>query len=137
MGCDIHFHVEQRTPDGWQELGNEDDWYDHRNYGVFAVLADVRNYPDHKITTLAAPRGLPEDLSQTVRVAAEVWADDGYSHSWFTIGELMAYDHWMGAAPPDGAWRVADSYWLDVMHRMEELAGDDPTSVRAVFWFDS
>lgn len=72
-----------------------------RNYELFAVLADVRNfgwggdvdYADgDKRTPIAAPRGLPDDVSTEVRKDSDSWDCDGHSHSWFTLRELLEYD---------------------------------------------
>lgn len=96
MGCDIHLFLEIRrrkekkviirpekiNADGnrikelsytykreWRPAGgkNKKEWSD-RVYGMFSVLADVRNYyHDGKLKTLdGAPRGLPEDVSEYI-----------------------------------------------------------------------
>lgn len=139
MGCDIHLRVEVRTDEGWRPLEKVLPWEDkpapwkeqwnrehpddkyrmqfwpserfyyHRNYDVFAVLADVRNgYGFAGITTgeslpfISAPRGLPEDLSKELLEAhenddvdddAHFWLGD-HSHSWLTLREVVDWPHW-------------------------------------------
>lgn len=136
MGCDIHLFVEQRerigapwkpvrveTPcSGWRHEKGErysckgtgrESGYDGRNYDVFAVLAGVRNADDH--LPIAAPRGLPDDMSAELRAVlkseggdagAEDWeeryeknealygngsfGDHSFSH--VSLAELLAYD---------------------------------------------
>lgn len=110
MGCDIHFFVETKQQDGsWQSADEwaDDDGYKHvkeelygdRNYSLFAILADVRNgrgfagvQTGEGYNPIAAPRGLPDDVSKEVFECSEEWGIDGHSHSWFTLAELKAYD---------------------------------------------
>jgi hypothetical protein len=70
-----------------------------RNYGLFAILAGVRNgrgFAGVKIgeptTPISEPRGIPEDASPAYREIAEHWGSDGHSHSWLTLAELQRYD---------------------------------------------
>lgn len=122
MGTDIHMHVEaklnlrgedkplwrevKRTTQieaGWEskiELRNR--WYPGRNYDEFAILADVRNgyaFAGHdtgdRFEPLSEPRGLPDDASFEVIVAAEDFGVDGHSHSWLTLNDLYG---------PEGYW---------------------------------
>lgn len=60
-----------------------------RNYGLFSLLADVRNYSNNK--PISEPKGLPNDLSNEVIEDAEHWGLDGHSHSFFTLKELLDY----------------------------------------------
>lgn len=115
MGCDIHLYVERKddtgqwvTADTWEQDEYGEDrlsvrydnrYYTGRNYNLFAMLADVRNgfgfagTPINKpVVPLAAPRGLPEDVTEPVKAESDRWGVDGHSHSWFTVAELMAYD---------------------------------------------
>lgn len=120
MGCDIHFYVEKREGSRWvsadtwckDEYGSLStyDWssdhksrgrpfYDGRNYGLFAILANVRNgYGFAGVDTgdgyvpISKPRGLPQDASPNVKRSSEEWDGDGHSHSHFTVAELLAYD---------------------------------------------
>jgi hypothetical protein len=99
MGCDIHFAVEGRqagdtwarieriVPSRWRESGTErEEWFEDRNYSVFAMLAGVRNSHGHE--PLAEGRGLPGDASpETVE-----FLDDCHSTTHFTVRELLAYD---------------------------------------------
>lgn len=113
MGCDIHLYTERRHKKDDKEIWiccdhfrrnpysilypeelNEKEWgivsiYDHRDYNLFATLADVRNY-DHVIP-IDKPRGLPEDVSKDVYNESLRWGSDGHSHSWFTAKELFIY----------------------------------------------
>lgn len=78
----------------------EREWYHDRNYGVFAILANVRNYED--ATPIAEPRGLPDDLCDELRhgnrdgedvdfdETGGYWLGD-HSHSWLTLTELQTF----------------------------------------------
>ena len=64
MGCDIHLRIEQKRKtetDDWRlcELTRENSWGD-RVYGMFALLADVRNYWELEHLPV---RGFPKDAA--------------------------------------------------------------------------
>lgn len=96
-----------------------EQFFDDRNYDVFAILADVRNgYGFAGCDTgdgfepIAEPRGLPDDLGPEIRDAlvrerrlsmADAWGDDWWdnpqridlgehSFSWLTVAEILDYD---------------------------------------------
>lgn len=111
MGCDIHVYTEFKPwfgkhegewfcadhyklnpsygTDEWEKRYNVVPIYDSRNYILFSVLADVRNYGENK--AIAEPRGLPNDCCPEIRAESESWGCDGHSHSYFTLKELMEY----------------------------------------------
>lgn len=108
IGCDIHVCCERKNYKGeWINCDyfklnpyfdvddDEDDkwWivpiFDDRNYELFATLADVRNYG--YIKPISEPRGLPEDIHYITKELADSWGDDGHSHSYYTLKELMDY----------------------------------------------
>lgn len=116
MGCDIHIHVEYKKTVNDQsrwvcgdyfkvnpyfgEFPNEDPFSlvgfcNGRNYSRFATLANVRNYGDTPY--IDDPRGLPDDITKEVKEDAESWGDDGHSHSYFTLKELIDFQK---NAPP-------------------------------------
>ena len=110
MGTDIHVLTERYYEDkGWF---NTDSWryspyydegdkdscedemelveiFDDRNYYLFSILADVRNYMG-EVISISEPKGLPEDCHEVTRKYAEEYG--GHSHSYFTLKEL--YDNW-------------------------------------------
>lgn len=98
MGCDIHFYVEVKQDDGtWFPC--DGDFYDGRNYDLFAILADVRNgvgfagiKTGDGFNVIAEPRGLPDDVSNDILQESEDWGCDGHSHSWLTVAELKAFN---------------------------------------------
>jgi hypothetical protein len=104
MGCDIHIYVERKIegkwvsadhwatdPDGYTDAVNP--IYDGRNYRLFAILANVRNYSRAWYNPISEPKGLPDDVSHEVSEQAnERWSTDGHSHSFFTLAEIKAFD---------------------------------------------
>jgi hypothetical protein len=122
MGCDIHLFIEKKDEGGkWQVFdykaefanGTYDDgsrkldyeglfdspFYAGRNYNLFAILADVRNGSGFAgcdtgdgFNPIAAPKGLPEDVTPEVKAESDGWDIDGHSHSYFTVAELKAYN---------------------------------------------
>lgn len=120
MGCDIHLYVETRNSEtgewglfdpekekpSWWDEEDEDlylmQFYSGRNYGLFGMLANVRNgYGFAGVDTgdgykpIAEPKGLPGDVCAQIAADSERWGVDGHSHSHFTVAELLAYD-WEG-----------------------------------------
>lgn len=121
MGCDIHLHIEIRKNGVWEhhnweselvtghyEDGSKmldyDKLFEHplyigRNYDLFAILANVRNGygfagcdTGNGFVPIAQPRGLPSDVTASVKKESDNWGCDGHSHSHFTLSELLAYD---------------------------------------------
>ena len=107
MGCDIHSYAEVYHQNSWKFIKdniftygyytrgslnwggiNTHEPYGERNYYLFSLLADVRNYNNH-ITPISIPRGVPKNISKEVRKEIEQWASDGHSHSYFTLKELL------------------------------------------------
>lgn len=120
MGCDIHCFVEKKDlkTGKWEKItGFKSDFYDKdsdyfstdrfkngdsildaRNYNEFAILANVRNGfgfggcdTGDPIKPISMPKGLPDDISEEVKLKAEEWGSDGHSHSWLTIKEIKDY----------------------------------------------
>ena len=62
------------------------DWFDDRNYKLFALLAGVRNYDG--VEPIAEPRGWPDDLSPELEAERK---HIEHTPSWFTVAELQDY----------------------------------------------
>lgn len=120
MGCDIHIYAEVYVGDGkWVKQGaifvnpyydfakpetefnvpKIDEPYCGRNYDLFAILADVRNgrgfagcVTGMGFTPIAMPKGLPIDVSDEIKKMSDDYGQDGHSHSFFTVKELLEYD---------------------------------------------
>lgn len=111
MGCDIHVLTERIKKD-WEtkeekwvncdhykknsdydptEEYGEREWerldiYRPRNYGLFSVLANVRN--NGYWEPISLPKGVPNDIDTFTKEQVEIWDGDGHSHSYFTLKEL-------------------------------------------------
>jgi len=114
MGCDIHVFVERFdreknkwfAADNWIKNNNGDVGvpyderiYSGRNYNLFAILANVRNgrgfagiKTGEGFDPIDEPRGLPVDVTREVRAEMDGWGDDGHSHSYVGLRELLEYD---------------------------------------------
>lgn len=112
MGCDIHLYTERKrsinNADKWVNIDHfkmnpyhekDDDSerefelcsvYDDRNYNLFSILADVRNYGENNY--IDQPKGLPKDCCRITKKASEDWGCDGHSHSYFTLKELKEFN---------------------------------------------
>lgn len=116
MGCDIHVYCEQKETINGNKIwicadhfkinkyayyDDEDSKYepkyhivpiyDDRDYCLFETLAGVRAYYGNEI--MDEPRGLPDDVSDTVKAESDRWDSDGHSHSWFTARELFKWQN--------------------------------------------
>lgn len=106
MGCDIHIYTEVKRENKWvhadyfrrNRYKNEQDKeeftvceiYQGRNYRLFSVLANVRNY--EKLNKyISEPKGLPDNCSTFVKTLSDEWDTDGHSHSFLTLKELKDY----------------------------------------------
>jgi hypothetical protein len=91
MGTDIHTYAERPINGKWEamrELDNE--LFGARNYDVFGFLANVRNIC--AVPAIAAPRGLPDDVSDFVRNAYKP-AHQEHTPSWLLASELLNFDY--------------------------------------------
>lgn len=135
MGCDIHPCIEIQNDNGeWEHHDSKTEWWekmDHdpsltydtiharrpnylnilsdRNYTLFAVLADVRNYGSVPITPLFANRDLPGDISDETEKDIGEEDQDLHSHTYFTVQELLDTD-WDAVACRDEIALYADEY---------------------------
>lgn len=116
MGCDIHFYVEKQNTKGkwvsadtwvdeeddgrrYKHVPYEKEFYNGRNYNLFAILANVRNgrgfagcKTGEGFVPIAQPRGVPKDACEEYIDQVAAMGADGHSHSWFTLRELLDYD---------------------------------------------
>lgn len=108
MGCDIHCYAEKLIDGKWVHLTGFENRYEEisvhpyssRSYRLFSLLADVRNgrgfagcLTGDRIEPISKPRGLPEDVSDFVREESNEYGEDGHSHSWLLLSELLSHDY--------------------------------------------
>lgn len=84
MGCDIHTFAEKKTETGWKCLDFQP--FSERNYALFGLLADVRNYA--AVTPVAAKRGIPRDCDPFILDEWDRMRGDAHSASWISMEEL-------------------------------------------------
>ncbi len=106
MGCDIHIYTEVK-----KTINNQNKWvssdyfkmnnykyedkfsvveiFKYRNYSLFSVLANVRNYDNNKF--ISEPKGYPDDCCEFINGKFSYWGEDGHSHSYFTLKELLDF----------------------------------------------
>lgn len=149
MGCDIHIWTEVRNTKTyqWEKVGsifpnprfedgddvNEDhtplidEPYDDRNYRLFAILANVRNYGN--VRPISKPRKLPVDITPEVMAKYNEWGSDAHSPSWLILAELMAYR-------PENDFEQQGYDDLKLIIQAISPLGN-PGNVRVVFFFDN
>ena len=108
MGCDIHAYLEKQVNGKWL-LHNEKKI--GRDYNLFAFMVGVRVYQERSaeelIKPVSKPRGLPKDVSHSVREASKDWGDDGHSHSWLNLEELKEVEQRLGV------WKSYSNSWFE------------------------
>lgn len=176
MGCDIHMHVEYKIGNKWycgdhfymnadwrdNKTSNEPEYtfvpiYDHRNYALFSVLANVRNSHPPRLY-IDTPRGLPEDVCDYVKSDYESWGIDAHSCSYLTLQELIDFHEqqcpvydlanlWRGYILEDLIGRlkeradelslIYDYKWTSPHQTTRQEAYETSANIRIVFWFDN
>ncbi len=152
MGCDIHSYAERKDESG-KYVDLEFSPFDNRSYGTFGFLANVRNYSG--IEPISEARGLPQNLSPSVKEAAYDWNSDGHNYSWLTVAELTAFNYdattedrrtdFRHKTPGSGPDTCAPGDGIKTTYReflgggfFEDLAKlQDMDAERIVFWFDN
>lgn len=95
-------------------------FYYRRNYGLFAILADVRNFNKDPLEPIFPPRGVPVDASDEYKELAK--GVDWHSHSYLTLKEILEFD-WTKKTTDFIAMSLRDYYnW----HTWQKLNGDPP-----------
>lgn len=79
-----------KTMEEKESIVSEGWIYEGRNYNLFAILADVRNY--YNIKPIIDPRGIPEDICKEINNEYESWSGDSHSCSYYTFKELLDFD---------------------------------------------
>lgn len=130
MGTSITTQVQIQTAEGWVNVEDElFKWYGEgshqpfaeQNYGLFAFLADVRNYAC--LPVLSQPRGLPAvEKPQDSEGWGAIWEfnrptdwpdhEGHYSKTWYLVSELLNFD-----------------YDAQFENRRNENCGDEPLPV--------
>lgn len=130
MGCDIHMKCEYLNHnDVWADCdyykrnpyydANETDGEeelltvpiaDGRDYDLFAILANVRNYGETEY--ISNPKGVPDDCNEHIRADIDMWDLSGHSHSYLTLRELVDWQNshdkvtQKGLVPPEAAKKL-------------------------------
>ena len=108
--------------------------YSFRDYGVFLLLAGVRN--SYYIEPISLPKGLPIDASDIVKRESDDWGDTAFSHSWLTMKELCICEQPIGnpELTKNFAYfkdRLCEHFGISCVTNNAELE-----NYRIVFWFD-
>ena len=160
MGTDIHCYAEVRRDGVWQvntekvfrnayhdsgEPEFTDEPFAWRGYGMFGLLAGIRDYD---VTPIAGRRGLPDDVSAEVdkaldgpslRQASSFFGGPSlHSYSWLTLAELKAVDPNRPYDGRPGTEPLVSYLGEGFFEQVAELAKlGAPDEVRIVFAFDS
>ena len=126
MAADIHGWVEAKIGDKWVAIV---ELYDNsRNYDRFAALASVRGDGPE-------PKGIPDDVSDTVKYWIDYWNLDGHSHTWFPIKEAAKI--FKATAESDSHKYPYDEFFNLNMEYLKYEFGISKKKLRLVIWFDN
>lgn len=126
MGCDIHAMIEVRIDGRWYNAG---DPIISRNYRIFSILANVRNYDE--VPFIATPRDLPEDATFAMKSLYKVDIG-GHSASWVSLKEIINF-YMQGKEEDILQWKQL----IKKMKRAKKTYGVKTKHVRLVFYFDN
>ena len=142
MGCDIHLFAEIKVNGVWHCHTVLDV---RRNYELFNKMAGVRG---DGLGVIAAPKGLPDDLSVVTQLYVEHWNEDGHTHSWLNAEEIYLLEEWMEEfghtfrqfaglpwTPDNLGYLFGSSY--GAWHTYPNDRPDGIEDIRFVFWFDN
>jgi hypothetical protein len=170
LGADLHLYIEYSRDSGktWQEDSGhqissyEDDSPEYlsvkttpRWYLLFGLMASVRGVG-------RKPRGLPQNISDFVRAAAESYKNDGHSHSYMSLNSFKGIltklyslderkqtlaepfrDYWYRVPAEEGLLnyysiiKYCEDKTADIQCEHILLDNPDKVKCRIVFWFDS
>lgn len=138
MGCDIHAHFEIKINNEWLYYSEPDI---DRNYDLFTLMADVRNY-DRGIKPISKPRGLPKDITKTTALKNKWWTPDGHSHSWLNSKEVTKVIDWHKKQTDDylrhsRQWGYLDGNGWNWFLKSKQDYPEEIQDFRLIFWFDN
>lgn len=164
MGCDIHLFTEKKVNGKWTDQNTNLEVY--RNYTLFSILADVRNY--NNVIPISEPKGIPTDADEPFKNESDRMDSDAHSHSYITLQELADYlpkssekqggmisaeqaekldtgelpTSWSRHTNAPGyvyrEWQSRDESLQSMVDKLSKLKGDLPASdIRIVFFFDN
>jgi hypothetical protein len=89
VGCDIHtFYEERKEKTTW--IGTVQDLDIDRSYSMFTALCGVRDYTGES-PCISKPRGLPNDVTDSIKSECGQWDGDGHSHSYVSLREVKEF----------------------------------------------
>ena len=140
MATTMHAHIEYRTKDGdWLHYAAPDVKADYR---LFSIVAGIRSETTGIRRPLAAPRGLPPDLSEVTRISYGLDKDNGSlkGETWLGADEFVRLqERWNELNPGLG------SLEKDFEETVFSTYGPGGTAIathngfedaRVVFWFE-
>lgn len=124
MSCGIHGWIEVKVKDKWIAVREIKDT--SQNYSRFSALASVRGEG-------RAPKGVPDDVSDTCQYLIELYKPIAHSHSYMSISE--AANIWFSTddeKPDSFSNKYRESHYLGYSSEFHKDA-----DARIVFWFDA
>ena len=154
MGCDIHCNLEYRRNDksAWYDIdlykkniyfGKDDEpeyWrvslYNERSYFLFGLLAGVRNY---EVEPISQPRGIPDDVSESIKECYNKWGNDAHTPSWYTLYELKKAQNTLDEQVLQELIDAIELRYIQSENYgyKKTLTEDEEKRIRLVFWFDN
>jgi hypothetical protein len=155
MGCDIHCNLEyqRNAVSDWYDIdlykkniyfGTDLDepeyWkvslYNSRSYFLFGLLAGVRN---RMVEPIKQPRGIPDDVCDSIRESFESWGLDAHTPSWYTLHELKRAQKTLDERVLQELIDAVELRFFQSENYgyKKTLTPDEENRIRLVFWFDN
>lgn len=156
MGCDIHCNLEYRrnNQSNWYDIdlyqrnkyfGSDEDeieefekirLYTKRSYFLFGLLAGVRNI---MVEPIKQPRGIPEDVTESVKKFYNNMGKDAHTPSWYTLYELKRAQKTLNEECLQELIDCVELRYIQVENYgyKKTLTEDEEKNIRLVFWFDN
>jgi hypothetical protein len=145
MGCDIHMFVEVKVRGTWQLYSCPRI---QRNYDLFYFLAGVRGPRHDQNIPMGEAKGLPEDLSELVKIEYNYDQGDAHSESWLNREEIEQMCQfadkfvckWPGQFEHEQLGYANGNPFSSIGDGDEEDDAGHPSlyqDCRIVFWFDN
>jgi len=134
MGTDISIQTEVKFDGKWHHMGY---MCYPRDYQFFGYLAGVR---DEDIEPLVAPKGLPEDISETTQFIVDYETPDLHTPTWFDANEIRQIENWLvdtrGEYNPEQHWGYLFGNSWGGFSKYPEDRPKGIEDIRFIIWFD-
>ena len=130
---DPEFEWWQQTEGGKFAHPKNSEPYMGRNYNLFGVLGNVRNYDN--LDPIFSDRYIPNDTSKEICDMVDSWDIDGHSHNYLYLDEIIDSVYYNMSDDELNEIGVGTRFFRGAVDSLLELG--NPEDIRIIFWFDN